>query len=540
MTLPRCEPCVTPKSITAQSCHLYTHGFYKVLLVHWRGILLLYLLCFLASTARAQPFVPSQASWADTQHLVISYDPLRLPKKEAMGLLGTAYLLPVAPNAYLGLGVYSAVAGRRGGFFTGGFEGALQGQIVDAWGWRAGYFIGGGGGGAAPQGGGLMVRPHIGFTYQTGWGYYGAAWSQVWFPNGQINSTTLTGSITWPIHELWRTGWLAASRSENPMTKRNDNDVEVSRQVRQLSMQHQWYFTPQQNYRRQQSTAAPVELLGVRWRMQRQSLWLLDLQALGAWGGDADGYAEINAGIGVHQSLGRQSEAYALLSIGAGGGGGIDTAGGLVSRFAVGGSVVVPYSRALSVYAEVGYLQSLEMRFSAYTVALGLAYTYAVPREIAYTADWQKLRVRPVLQHFVVRMQSQPMNVRDMDLIALKMDWMLSSHGYLTGSSVAAYDGGAGGFAMGMFGVGLCAYCSNAGNIAIELNVGAAGGGGVNVGRGVVVQPMINAHYMVNRQWEAIVGAGGIMQPNGHIQAGVLELGVGLRFSAPRLAIPFN
>jgi len=51
----------------------------------------------------------------------LSYDGLTLPSQEELGLFGTNYLL-YFDNSYLGLGVYSAVDGQRGGFFTGGVE----------------------------------------------------------------------------------------------------------------------------------------------------------------------------------------------------------------------------------------------------------------------------------------------------------------------------------------------------------------------------------------------------------------------------------
>ena len=54
-------------------------------------------------------------------HYSITYDSMHLPSNEQLGLLGTNYLYDFG-NAYMGLGIYSAVSGHRGGFFTGGVE----------------------------------------------------------------------------------------------------------------------------------------------------------------------------------------------------------------------------------------------------------------------------------------------------------------------------------------------------------------------------------------------------------------------------------
>ena len=48
-------------------------------------------------------------------HYGVTYDVLTLPHNEKMGLLGTSYLYDFG-HAYVGLGIYSAVTGHRGGF----------------------------------------------------------------------------------------------------------------------------------------------------------------------------------------------------------------------------------------------------------------------------------------------------------------------------------------------------------------------------------------------------------------------------------------
>ena len=119
------------------------------------------------------------------------YEELTLPGNEKLGLLGLGYLfdsqLDEHASFYYGLGVYSAVSGQRGGFFTGGGEFGLRyrtGRLV----LDGGLFVGGGGGGAAPQGGGLMLRPHAGALYDFGRFSLGLEYSLVSFPNGNIDS----------------------------------------------------------------------------------------------------------------------------------------------------------------------------------------------------------------------------------------------------------------------------------------------------------------------------------------------------------------
>ncbi|MFT4710518.1 MAG: hypothetical protein ACI8Q9_001647, partial [Planctomycetota bacterium] len=57
----------------------------------------------------------------------ISFGELEVPGTEDMGLLGVQYELLEAfenwPGVFAGFGGYGAIAGDRGGFFSGGFSG---------------------------------------------------------------------------------------------------------------------------------------------------------------------------------------------------------------------------------------------------------------------------------------------------------------------------------------------------------------------------------------------------------------------------------
>ena len=88
----------------------------------------------------------------------ISYDKLTLSKGEKLGLVGTSYLFDINENFYFGGSVYSAVYGKRGGFFTGGLTAGVKYPLSKNISSESSLFCGGGGGGSAPQGGGLMLR----------------------------------------------------------------------------------------------------------------------------------------------------------------------------------------------------------------------------------------------------------------------------------------------------------------------------------------------------------------------------------------------
>jgi len=134
--------------------------------------------------------------------LRMSYETLDLGASETMGLAGVHYLVNVHPDWYVGASGFGALAGERGGFFTGGFTVGTGKRLASKWLLDAGLFVGGGGGGAAAQGGGMMVRPHLGISRDVGSVMLGAGVSYVKFPNGGIDSTqlNLTLGIPFDVH----------------------------------------------------------------------------------------------------------------------------------------------------------------------------------------------------------------------------------------------------------------------------------------------------------------------------------------------------
>ena len=71
-------------------------------------------------------------------------------------------------GAYGGLGIYGAVSGIRGGFFTLGLNLGVREYLSDQLFTDIGFNFGGGGGAAAPDGGGAFILPHInlGFDFK--------------------------------------------------------------------------------------------------------------------------------------------------------------------------------------------------------------------------------------------------------------------------------------------------------------------------------------------------------------------------------------
>jgi hypothetical protein len=103
---------------------------------------------------------------------------------------------------------------------------------------------------------------------------------------------------------------------------------------------------------------------------------------------------------------------------------------------------------------------------------------------------------------------------------------------YVTGQVQSAYQGNAGAFSVGLFGVG--AQWRQDGWLAgAELLAGAAGGGGVDTGGGAIVKPMGYVGLALTPATSLRLGGGWVKAVNGELSSPVLDLSVTYAFGVP-------
>ena len=458
----------------------------------------------------------------------VGYEELTLPGDEKLGLLGLGYLidsrLDEQTSIYYGLGVYSAVSGQRGGFFTGGGEFGLRyrsGRLV----LDGGLFLGGGGGGSAPQGGGLMLRPHAGVLYDFGRYTLGLEYSKVRFPNGNIDSDQVGLVAEFPFRSVFT--------SEDEVGDLSGLDLRMASVYIAPTLQH---YAPTGSAGSpngaQETTLAGIEL----GRFINSNAWFF-LESAAAFRGDADGYAELLGGVGYRYPLNDRIAIQARLATGAAGGGSIDTGGGFIYKASLGAELAL--TDALSLGLDYGVIDAPGGSFEAGMARLSLRYTTGMatpadqtsrifPKSVR-TGKWA-LRVSHVtcLSDPSLRKDSEGGNV---NLIAMKADRMLSDRFYLTGQAATAYEGDAGGYATGLLGAGYRHMLSDRLSIQAELLAGSAGGGGINTSGGAILQPMAGLSWRLSKNLDFALMAGKLRSLRGDLDTEVLDLGIVYRFS---------
>lgn len=464
-----------------------------------------------------------------------SFENILLPSSEEMGLLGANYLLE-ANNWYVGLGIYGAVTGKRGGFFTGGLHLGKHIPLFNGFFLDGNAFVGGGGGGSAPQGGGLMLRAAAGAGKQVGGHRYFIGVSRVSFPNGDINSDQVSLAYSYRFSALHFSGWM----SESERARWSGAFKQQAVYSQQLSMQISNYFPSDAVKGRNGLVHQSVlGVMGIRFSQKLTNALWGEFETGGAMSGGIDGFAQVLGGLSAKHLLTQRLTLSGGWLVGAAGGGNVDTGGGVITRAYTG--VEVALSPRWHSYFHLGYITALDGEFSAKTINLNLAYQFQNISSAKAVGEvfggekikWRKLRIRPGVQRYTGYAGNgrkfQGQKNLDVDLVNLKLDAFVNKTVFFTGQALGAFDGKAGGYAVGFLGPGI----QFNRYLGVELLVGVAGGGGIAVGSGKIVQPMINLELPHSKQWSSEISAGYITAVDGKLSAYVFNAGLVYRFSQP-------
>lgn len=466
--------------------------------------------------------------------LRMSYEVLDIGPSETMGLAGVHYLVNVHPDWYVGASGFGALQGERGGFFTGGFTLGTGRRIASRWLLDAGLFVGGGGGGSAPQGSGMMVRPHLGVSRDVGGMMLGAGVSYIKFPDGGIDSTQLNLTLGIPFDVYY-------GRASDAGKTVQRSDLAGLRLKQSEWLATGGAYDPGGKARTTAGDAmtATLKRVGFEYRRHLDANRFMLVETAGAMGGESDGYAELLAGAGYRIPLARRLHLTASLAAGGAGGGQVDTGGGLVAKARVG--LDYDLTPALKLGLEGGRIESAGS-FGANFYGLALGYRLgevvagdgqgeAAGLDGVRLAKWRLAGVH----HTSLDAARKTGATRDLSLVGLKIEKFLTPSIYLSGQAHGAYGGGAGGYAVGLIGAGWEIPLREDGRLSFnaELAAGAAGGGGVDVGGGAIVQPQAGLTWRFDRQLAARVEAGRVFAVDGKLDSGLIGFGLTYEFSRP-------
>jgi hypothetical protein len=473
-----------------------------------------------------------------------SFETVTLPGNEHMGLAGVQYIVDVSRRWYAGFGLYGAVAGDRGGFFTGGIETGVRRPLAGPLVVDAGLFLGGGGGRSAFQGGGLMIRPHLGLLYAFDDFRLGLEYARVDFPNGDIRSGHAAVSAEIPFDALRVSPKHPDDLADILERASRAADREILFDRQHFTARYQVYSSPGGvTDVGGASRTGTIQVTGFEYGKDFGERIYLFVETSGAAGGTSDGYAEVLFGGGSLVPLFADTVFLdGRISAGAAGGGKVDTGGGLLAKTSLG--LQIAAGNDLSIDARAGYVGS-GGAFRARTMEFGLSYRLdaaalgqrGVSRDLAANdlriRSW---RTRLACQQYTSLDPSMRKGREGstISLLGTKIDLFLDrSAFYLTGQAQSSFSGGAGGYAVGLMGIGYLSGPFAGTNVRVfaEALGGAAGGGGMDVGGGAVVQPMIGLQYDISSRTGIEASVGRIKAMSGNLDSTTASVSVVYRFS---------
>jgi hypothetical protein len=475
----------------------------------------------------------------------LNFDSVTMPNRAGMhmGLVGVSYLIDLNPWFFIGPGVYGAVTGEQGGLYVFGAEAGVQQQLFNNVWCNAGIFFGGGGGRSSKAlvDGGLMLRPHVGLMYNFNHFRVGLDYSKVYFPQGTINSNQIAFSLAIPNVFYY----VPAGSYANFVSKLLKNDkwhIGFTKNYIAL-IEQTYYLTNGARYLTGKIDKSKIGLIGIEWDHFFTTKFFTYIKGAGGFSGQHNGYMDVLGGIGYQIPL----QFYPRISInprvgiGAGGGGNVDSGGGVIVEPSLG--LQYQFTKNLGVELTGGYLTSPSGHFNAYTLNAKLIYAFLLgdlitnksaifessARYAGYTFDsW---RVHIGNQTYIHPQRRTKLASPTIQLVKLQIDNMLTKNIYITGQATSAYLGHAGGYSAGMIGLGLMSnkFFNDKLGVNVEVLAGAGGGGRLDVAGGAIINPQIGINYFVNNLVSAQLAYGRIFALKGRLSANTI--GIGLLFN---------
>ena len=454
-----------------------------------------------------------------------------------LGFIGIGFdvfnLLSESSNVYFGINSYSAMRGNRPGLITFGISGGWQTQLfIKNLYLDLGGFIGGGGGSGAADGGGLILRPHIFLEKRIGNIGLNAGLSSINFPSGEITGN----QINFGASLYGNSNFKVESIDEN--FKICSNPINKTLRIAVVSTIYSNNGIGSISNTSKENSG----LIGIQIERKLSPHWYGILKTSGAVQGNIDGYMSILAGIGRSFTIiPARTYIETRFLIGPSGGGGINSGGGATAQAEFG--LTFPIQNGYDIKLMTGKTWAPWGDFEINHIELSLGKTL------------EFLSTPKVNQKFKVPFKDYSLNhlafttynrtyfpSKDLDkngqsylnsfqLIGFEAQIYLGDHLRIHGGTVWAYQGEYGAYAEGLLGATYGFSLNSDWEILLKGNFGAGGGGGINLGSGLLFQGVLGLEKSINNRWSTNIHFGKLIPLNGNFTPYSLDIGFKLHLN---------
>ena len=480
------------------------------------------------------PIKKIQAGFASIDYLSLKMPLNKFGEPEInMGITGIHYNLWLNKSIYGGVGFYGSVNGKRGGMFTLGVNFGMKSMLTHQLFIDTGFHLGAGGGASTPDGGGAMFLPHVSLGYQFKNFSTTVGYSHInFFDKGNIDGQQLRIGVQIPISF----NYASFKNKEKNYTTESLKNSTWNRFSKRISMMmHLNNLSP---YGDSQFTdgvslkGKTIRLAGFEFDSYFNDHWFAFFKADGAFHGIQGGYMDLFLGGGYHFSMNKnRTNILAKFGVGAGGGGGADTGGG----FLIYPDISIEQLLFKDIYFSInkGYLMNPNNHFTSTTLGFGLKYYVnhsGITTKNKTTLTKSKFKGIEIIigQEMYLNAKRMLQPTENLHQIALQLNLFLTKNVYLAGHTSFANFGNAGAYAEGIVGVGYQTkpLLSKKVNLFTQILAGAAGGGDISTGQGLIVKPSIGINYLINDKLKIRTLIGKVKARGGELNSTSISLGL--------------
>ena len=457
------------------------------------------------------------------------------PLVSKMGFFGLNYNIPINSWLYTGAGFHGALTGDQGGLFTLGVNLGVNTKIYKNLYFDANVHFGGGGGYRSLVNGGGILYPNAGLQYKTKKFSFGVQYGYMNFFTGIQKDDNISFFVEIPT--TLRVGsYLDANKTFTITENSNQKSIPAVKSVQQLTFD---YFFPRGNSRTDASTNPnykpinhTLSVIGFEYQRFLTSTAFIYAHLDTMYDGLTAGFMDVFIGVGKNLEVTNRINLFGKFGIGAAGGR-IFPEGGLTIYPKIGADIRITDRFGLSAHG--GYHKAILgiASFEAITAGFSIKY-YGLnggTKDPFTGKNLSKIKTQGIKvgvqnqTYFDVAKFGIPDS--DLQLLAIKINYDLNHRFYIAGEASFAYLGKSGGYAHGIFGLGIKSnkFLNNKISLFGEMAAGVAGGGRVDSGEGILIRPTAGINYHLNNDFSLNASAGQMWSPFGKVNSTNINIG---------------